>query len=249
MPSGPWWQTTSTARPPNGNAARQQASTDRATSSRRASTARPNSESGPSSTTRADRPAGSPGSPDGSSVPARTASRCGTVAWAAIRSRVATGVPRSPDRWVAETSRQSCPQPTPAARSSTSSCPRASTVTRGWRGSTLAPPRTGVRRGRPGAGIRTNGSTARSAPSSGAIPAVLQAEANFTAPYRPSRSVRARAVIPWSRATSTSAAGVDAPYRREYPEATWRWVNGGLTRRAGTHRAAPAGTAGRGRSR
>ena len=80
--------------------------------------------------------------------------------------------------------------------------PRASTVTRGRRGSTIAPPRTGVReRGRaagapasrpdrpvPPAGAAaltapgTSGSTARSTPSTGAMPARPHAVANRTAP-------------------------------------------------------------------
>ena len=52
----------------------------------------------------------------------------------AIRSSVVTGLPRSPRRWVAETSRHSAAQPTRSW---------ASRVTRGWRGSTEAPPRAG----------------------------------------------------------------------------------------------------------
>ena len=54
-----------------------------------------------------------------------------------------TGMPRSPRRCVAVTSRHSAAQPAPGAVPATR--PRARTVTRGRRGSTMAPPRTGVR--------------------------------------------------------------------------------------------------------
>ena len=64
-----------------------------------------------------------------------------------MSSGVATGSPRSPLRWVAVTSRQSRPHPAPGSRPEP--MPRASTVTRGRRGSTIAPPRTGVREPEP----------------------------------------------------------------------------------------------------
>lgn len=51
--------------------------------------------------------------------------------------------PRSPRRWVCVTSRHRAAHPAPGATPAT--WPRASTLTRGRRGSTMAPPRTGVR--------------------------------------------------------------------------------------------------------
>ncbi len=68
------------------------------------------------------------------------------------------------------------------------------------------------------------GSTARFTPRAGAIPASRQAPTNLIAPYRPSRSVRARELRPSATAWSTSWRGLDAPYRSEYPEATCRCV-------------------------
>ncbi len=109
----------------------------------------------------------------------------------ASRSGLVTGTPRSPRRWVSVTSRHSAAQPTPGAVPPPR--PRASTVTRGRRGSTIAPPRAGVRdrgRGRPASGPwpdpptapNASGSTARSTPSTGAMPARPHAVANRTAP-------------------------------------------------------------------
>src|SRR6185312_5170957 len=101
-----------------------------------------------------------------------------------------TGSPRVPRRWVALVSRHNDRQPAPS---------RARKVTRGSRGSTLAPPRAGARRacdarirggtGPPTAVARAGGSVvskagaiARSTPKIGRTPADRQARANFTAP-------------------------------------------------------------------
>ena len=103
------------------------------------------------------------------------------------------GTPRSPRRCVSDTSRHSRAQPTPAGRPAAGSAPSASTVTRGCRRSTALPPRTGVRRRAASAAPKGSahggspvsspvGSTARSTPSIGAIPAERQARTNFTAP-------------------------------------------------------------------
>ena len=59
------------------------------------------------------------------------------------------------------------------------------------------------------------GSRARSTPSTGRIPADRAARANFTAPYRPSRSVSARVSMPCSTARSTRTCGCEAPWRSE----------------------------------
>ena len=115
-------ETTSTSRSAGSSTSRQRASTARARSSRRAVTARPSSEPGPSSST-VSRPA----------------------ACSAIVSSVVTGTPRSPRRWVADTSRHTAAQPCLLP---------ASTVTRGSPASRVAPPRTGVRRARTGAVAR-----------------------------------------------------------------------------------------------
>ena len=80
-----------------------------------------------------------------SAAGARPEPRVGQVA---SRSGLVTGTPRSPRRWVSVTSRHSAAQPTPGAVPPPR--PRASTVTRGRRGSTIAPPRTGVRERGPG---------------------------------------------------------------------------------------------------
>ena len=183
----------------------------RARSRRPASTARPTSESGPRSTSsrlgpsagrgdtargsvqpHLDPPTSSPGRGDtarGSVQPhldpptSSPASPSGCD-HRASRSGVVTGMPRSPRRWVSVTSRHSAAQPTPSAGPPPR--PRASTVTRGRRGSTMAPPRTGVRgraAGRPASGrVGASGSTARSTPSTGATPARPHAVAKRTAP-------------------------------------------------------------------
>ena len=99
----------------------------------------------------------------------------------ASRSGVVTGMPRSPRRWVSVTRRHSAAQPTPGAVPPAR--PRASTVTRGRRGSTIAPPRTGVRARRGTASPSCpSASTARSTPRTGAMPARPQAVANRIAP-------------------------------------------------------------------
>ena len=84
-----------------------------------------------------------------------------------------TGRPRSPARWVAETSRQIAAQP---------ALPVARNVARGSRSSRNAPPRTGVRGRRSLPGVREGSAYARSTPSTGRIPAARQALVNFTAP-------------------------------------------------------------------
>ena len=212
VPSGPPWWTTSTASPSRGSRARQVASRSRARSRRPASTARPTSESGPSSTssrlgsrstlgsrslaTSCDLRTVSPAS--GVREPCASRTKSESAGWdqVASRSGLVTGTPRSPRRWVSVTSRHSAAQPTPGAVPPPR--PRASTVTRGRRGSTIAPPRTGVRgrgAGRPAsdpdagppavplpARPGTSGSTARSTPSTGAMPARPHAVANRTAP-------------------------------------------------------------------
>ncbi len=110
--------------------------------------------------------------------------------WAALCRLVSathlTGEPRSPRRWVAETSRHNAAHP---------ALSWASRVTRGCRGSTDAPPLAGWARpgwGRPapriegwtigGPASSPLGSTARSTPSTGRMPADCAARANFTAP-------------------------------------------------------------------
>ncbi len=91
-----------------------------------------------------------------------------------MSSRLLTGVPRSPPRWVALISRASEAQPLPV---------RASRVTRGRRGSTLIPPRAGdLRAGAPFNAGWAAGRTAKSTPKTGRIPALRQALTNFTAP-------------------------------------------------------------------
>ena len=109
-------------------------------------------------------------------------------ACSATRSRLLTGLPRSPRRWVAETSRHSAAQPRPS---------RASSTTRGRvrrtgvgvaveerTASGRAPP-TGPAPGLGGVPVRvvsSGGAIARSTPNTGRIPACWQACANFTAP-------------------------------------------------------------------
>ena len=162
VPSGPPWWTTSTARPSRGSRTCHAARRWRARSRRPASTARPTSESGPRRTSRRLPPcspsptpcdilAVSPTAALREPCARRTESGVGVesgvvgVGWdhRASRSGVVTGMPRSPRRWVSVTRRHSAAQPTPGMLPPPR--PRASTVTRGRRGSTIAPPRTGVR--------------------------------------------------------------------------------------------------------
>ena len=147
-------------------------------------------------------------------------------------------MPRSPRRCVSVTRRHRAAQPAPRAipGSWAASAPAASTVTRGRRGSTIAPPRAGVREGRirgSGGESRMPRAIARSTPRTAPSPALAAACTKRTAPYRPSRSVRAMAGWPYCAARSTSASGCAAPYRMEKPEARCRWANSdmGLLRR------------------
>ena len=188
VPSGPPWWTTSMTMLPRGSTSIQACSRARARSGRRSSRARPTSDPGPSSTVRARSPLR------------------GSVACSASSAALLTGAPRSPDRWVLVTRRHKRPHPAPGA--APPACPRARTVTRGWRGSTSTPPRTGWVRplgrlavgGRPGAcalpgapdqpdepGARSEPGggglvTARSTPSTGAMPASSHAWTNRMAP-------------------------------------------------------------------
>ena len=91
--SGPRCDTTSSSRSSRSTTSRHRARTSRARSGRRAVSARATSDPGPSMTS----------SPP---VPDRARATC-----SATRSSVVTGVPRSPRRWVAETSRHSAAQP------------------------------------------------------------------------------------------------------------------------------------------
>ena len=110
--------------PPRGKRSTHWRSSQRARSERRTSRACPTSEAGPSRTSSA-------------SAPVRGSAACSAMSWA-----LATGAPRSPLRWVWVTRRHNLPQPTPG--STPAPCPRANTVTRGYRGSTSAPPRAGL---------------------------------------------------------------------------------------------------------
>ena len=112
VPGGPPWSTTSMASAPAGSTRCQACSRSRATSGRRASSAAPTSEVGPSRTSRGA----------GSSAP-------GVAACRAIIAAVATASPRSPVRCTSLTSRHSRAQPTPCG--TPAPAPRASTVTRG----------------------------------------------------------------------------------------------------------------------
>ena len=95
------WETSSTTRLARGHDSSHGAIAARPRSSRRRVAAAPSSEDGPSSTS--------------TSPPAR---------WGASRSSVATGRPRSPDRWTEETIRHSAAQPAlPLARNVTRAPP------------------------------------------------------------------------------------------------------------------------------
>ena len=76
-------------------------------------------------------------------MPAHSSRRSPPRHQRASRSGSVTGVPRSPRRWVSVTRRHRAAHPRP--RSVPAPRPRARTVTRGRRGSTTAPPRTGAR--------------------------------------------------------------------------------------------------------
>ena len=175
------WQVGATTSVSRGSAARHRESSATASSTRPSAAARPSVESAPSCTT---------------SSP--VAAAC------AIWSIVASAAPRSPVRWIAETSRHNAAQP---------AFDLAVTTTRGWRASRSCPPRTGVCPRR-GSGA-TSAGTARSTPITGAMPAARHAFANRIAPYRPSLSVRPSVSKPSWAARPTSADGWDAPYCSE----------------------------------
>ncbi len=166
---------------PGGSATRQRSRTARARSGRAGQGGAAHLGVGAEQDGRARRRAGSPGR-----------SACSPTQ---RRGSVDRPTARSPRRWVADTSRHSRPQPAAAGSSGARSAPSARTVTRGCRGSTLAPPRTGVRRaGQPsavrGAGSaqagtpasRPVGSTARSTPRIGAIPAAAAGQGELHRP-------------------------------------------------------------------
>ena len=200
VPSGPPWWTTSTASPSRGSSGLPRARGGaRARSRRPASTARPDVGVGaeqheqparpalcaPAPLRRGGRVGRDPAAasfltscdlPTASVVPvlrkpwvSRTESEPSGWDQRASRSGLVTGTPRSPRRWVSVTRRHRAAQPTPGAVPPPR--PRASTVTRGRRGSTIAPPRTGVR----GRGRERTASGPLPGPTPGAGPAIATA--------------------------------------------------------------------------
>ena len=175
--------------------------------------------------------------------------RSSGVGPAASRSGLVTGTPRSPRRWVSVTSRHSAAQPTPGAVPPPR--PRASTVTRGRRGSTMAPPRTGVRgrgRGRPASGPvpPARGAAAPAAPGDERLDGEVDAEHRRDAGPAARRGEPDRAVEPVAVGERERALAVLGGALDEVPRASRRRSASRTPRRRGggrTRRIAPSGRA------